>query len=150
MRRARRYEKVEIRWFLVGLEDQVAVGANGYPQVKENKVVGVAVTGPVQAPPLIEAMEGCVQCKDAVRLWEQDCSAIINESFEKWEVGLRAGNQAFYFKEANIEVSVVNWGDSAHVTALSMLPKGVSELKDVATNDLCQGFDEEVHRHALR
>jgi hypothetical protein len=132
------------------LEDQVAVRANQDPQVKEDKAVDVDVTGPAQAPPSIEAMEERVPCEDVVGLQEPGSYAIISELFEKWEAGLVAGNQAFYFEEANVKVSVVYCGASTHGTAATLLPKGVAKLENVATHDFSQGFDEEVHRHALR
>ena len=150
MRRTRRYVEVEIHRFLVGLEDQVAVGANRDPQVKEDKAVDVSVACPAQGPPLVEAVEECVPGKVAVGLREPDSDAVIYELFEEWKAGLKAGNQALYFKEADVEVSVVYGGAYAHGTAPCLLPKSVAELEDVAAHEFRQGFDDEVHWHAFR
>jgi hypothetical protein len=43
-------------------------------------------------------MKECIPCTAVVRLQELDLDAIVNESFEKREVGLAAGNQALYFE----------------------------------------------------
>jgi hypothetical protein len=55
-----------------------------------------------------------------------------------------------YFEAAGLEVSVVYHGAGAHGTAWCLLPKGVAKLKNVAAHDFRQGFDDEVHWHALR
>jgi hypothetical protein len=128
------------------LEDQEAAGVNRDPQVKEDKAVNV--TGPIQAPPSVEAMEECIPGKVVLGLWEPDSDAIINELFEEWKAGLVAGNQAFYFKEANVEVSVLYRGAGAHGTAMCLLPKGVTKLEYVVAHDFHQGFDDEAGWHA--
>jgi hypothetical protein len=122
------YVEIEIHWFTVGLEDHLVAGkANKDQQVKEDKAVDVAAAGPAQAPPSIEVMRGCVSCEAVVWLPGPDSDAIINELSEKWEAGLVAGNQVFYFEETDIEMSVVNWGASAH--GISLKQTVLSDLK---------------------
>jgi hypothetical protein len=116
-RQARRYVEVQIHWFLIGLEYQVAAVANQDPEVKEDKAVSISAIGPAQGPSLVETVEESTSCKAVVGLREPDADAIINEAFEKWEAGYIAWNQAFYFKEAGIEVGIVDCGASAHGTA---------------------------------
>ncbi len=38
-----------------------------------------------------------------------------------------------YFEEANVEVSIVNGGASAHVTTPSLLPKGVADVETTSS-----------------
>jgi hypothetical protein len=47
-----------------------------------------------------------------------------------------------------VEVSIVYCSAGVHGTALSLLPKGIAKLEDVAAHDSCQGLDEEDHGHA--
>jgi hypothetical protein len=46
----------------------VAAGADRDPKVQEDETVDVAVSGPAQGPPLVEAAEECIPCEAVVGL----------------------------------------------------------------------------------
>jgi hypothetical protein len=55
MRRSRRDIKIQILFFLIRLEVDLAGRSDRNSQVKEYQVVDVAVTGPLKGPPVVQA-----------------------------------------------------------------------------------------------
>jgi hypothetical protein len=59
MRRGRRYVEVQIHWFLVGVEDKMAVGADRNPEIQKDEAVDVGGQKPLpeyQYPILLLSM----------------------------------------------------------------------------------------------